>query len=438
MPTLEETEKRFRQIGLEVRLKEKSLLIKEERIFSILRERLDPFHSLRSELAEGLPIDGAFVSGKAVDLLPNSKLLGKVEKILEILSSNLSKIADQLANELEAADAAIEEVKENWEILRNEVEANYEKLLRELQSSKIDGTEFINLRKQIEDLSPVKDRLGSVRRDLAAHEAHRRNLLSEWEDIKSGEFRDIVQAASKVTSKLRKRVRVDVKMSGNRGPLEKLLRDEVGGNLAAAVERLRSVEQLSLPELAQSCRDGKESLVENYGLPAGAAERISGADSDLFMKIEELELPATTRIELNSAAQGEREAWQPLNALSSGQKATAILLLLLLESDAPLVVDQPEDDLDNRFITEVVIPTMRKEKRRRQFIFSTHNANIPVLGDAEQILGLAAIGEAEEGRAKIAPEHMGSIDSQPVRELVEEILEGGKDAFETRRAKYGF
>ena len=131
-------------------------------------------------------------------------------------------------------------------------------------------------------------------------------------------------------------------------------------------------------------------------------------------------------------------AFRALEELSTGQKATAVLLLLLLESDAPLIVDQPEDDLDNRFITEGVVPRMRNEKQRRQFIFSTHNANIPVLGDAELIVGLSASGEAEHGRARIAPEHMGSIDTQPVRELEEEILEGGKEAFERRRRKYGF
>ena len=116
-----------------------------------------------------------------------------------------------------------------------------------------------------------------------------------------------------------------------------------------------------------------------------------------------------------------------------------MLLLLLHESSAPLVIDQPEDDLDNRFISEGVVPRMREEKRRRQFVFSTHNANIPVLGDAELILGLRASGEAgERGRAEIPDEHVGSIDSNSVRELVEEILEGGREAFETRRRKYGF
>ena len=80
---------------------------------------------------------------------------------------------------------------------------------------------------------------------------------------------------------------------------------------------------------------------------------------------------------------------------------------------------------------------MREEKQCRQFLFSTHNANIPVLGDAELIVGLSATGEAEHGRARIAPEHMGSIDAKPVRELVEEILEGGKEAFERRRRSTG-
>ena len=226
-------------------------------------------------------------------------------------------------------------------------------------------------------------------------------------------------------------------MAGNRGLLEQLLR-EVGGNLSAALERLRSLEQISLPDLAQRCREGREALMKNYSLPAGSAERISQASLDLFMRIEELDLPATTKIELNTAPDDEPPTWQTLEALSTGQKATAVLLLLLLESEAPLVVDQPEDDLDNRFITEGVVPIMRQEKRRRQFVFSTHNANIPVLGDADLILGLAASGEGGEGQARIATEHMGSIDSRPVRELVEEILEGGKDAFEMRRSKYGF
>ena len=437
LPGLEGTQKRFQQAGLEERLKEKSSVIREERLFASVGERLEPIRMLHIELAEGLPIDTAFVSGKALEGLPNADILAEIKKTFETLSTRLKAVGDQLAEALSEADREITDTKSRWNERRKAIEETYEKLLRELQKSKIDGAEFIRLRQQIEELRPLKDRTESLKRDLATHEAHRRKLLSEWEDIKASEYREIESAARKVSKKLRDRVRVEVTMAGSRKPLKRLLR-EVGGNLAAALDRLRGLDQLSLLEFAQRCREGKESLMKNYGLPSGSAERIAQADLDLFMRAEELELPATTKIELNTAAEGEPPVWQTLQALSTGQKATAVLLLLLLESEAPLVVDQPEDDLDNRFITEGVVPIMRQEKRRRQFVLSTHNANIPVLGDAELILGLAASGDAEEGHAKIAPEHMGSIDIQPVRELVEEILEGGKAAFEMRRSKYGF
>lgn len=111
------------------------------------------------------------------------------------------------------------------------------------------------------------------------------------------------------------------------------------------------------------------------------------------MQIEELELPPTTLIRLNTVPIGASPSRQALEDLFTRQNATALLLLLLLESDAPFIVGRPEDDLDNRFITEDVVPKMREKKRRRHPVFSTHNANIPVLGDAELILGLMA----EEG-----------------------------------------
>ncbi|MGO9060154.1 MAG: TrlF family AAA-like ATPase [Candidatus Binataceae bacterium] len=437
LPGLEETQKRFKDAGLEDRLREKSLLIREERIFTNVNERLDPIRTLHGDLVEALPIDAAFVSPKALEGLPNAAIFGEVETILGTLSTKLKAAAAQIAKALAEADASLTGTKARWNEQKKVIEATYEKLLRELQKDKIDGAEFIRLRQQIEELRPLRDRKEVLRRDLTTYDALRRKLLSEWEDIQASEYREIQSAAKKVSRKLRDRVRVEVTMAGNRDPLDQLLR-EVGGNLNAALDRLRETEQLSLRDFAQCCSEGKEALMQRYKLPAGSAERIAQADLGLFMRIEELELPATTKIELNTAPDGEPPTWRTLEALSTGQKATAVLLLLLLESEAPLVVDQPEDDLDNRFITEGVVPIMRQEKRLRQFVLSTHNANIPVLGDAELILGLAASGEGKEGHAKVSPEHMGSIDSKPVRELVEEILEGGKDAFEMRRAKYGF
>ena len=88
-----------------------------------------------------------------------------------------------------------------------------------------------------------------------------------------------------------------------------------------------------------------------------------------------------------------------------------MLLLLLLDSDAPLVIDQPEDYLDNRSITENIVPQMKEEKRRRQFVFAAHNDNIPVLDDTELIVGMSA---SDEGMA-LSAEHVGAIDLESVR-----------------------
>ena len=158
LPGLEETQKRFQEAGLEDRLKEKSLLIREERVFAYGGERLDPVRALQSELLGMLPLDAAFVSPKALEGLPNANILTEIGVSLGTLSTKLKVIADDLAKALAEADSAVARTKARWEEKRKTVEETYEKLLRELQKSKVDGAEFIRLRKQIEELRPLKEK----------------------------------------------------------------------------------------------------------------------------------------------------------------------------------------------------------------------------------------------------------------------------------------
>lgn len=437
LPGLEETLKRFQEAGLEDRLREQSLLVREERVLQSIPERLQTFHECLENLRRELPIDRVFLSPKALEELPGKAILASANDVLERLSRDLEQVARQLEEALKRAQEAIGGVRARWDERKCEVHAAYEKILRELQKSAVDGEEFIRLRRQIEGLRPLRERQALLRKVEKEHVERRRALLAEWEDLKGEEFRLLDRAAKKVSRKLRDRVEVQVTAAGDREPLFRVLR-ELGGRLSEAIDTLAKAKDFSLPKFVDSCRAGAEAVQKTYAITPAQAERLAKAPAEVLMRVEELELPPTTAIRLNTAPLGEPPNWQALEALSTGQKATAVLLLLLLESDAPLIVDQPEDDLDNRFITEGVVPRMREEKRRRQFVFSTHNANIPVLGDAELILGLTASGEADGGRARIAPEHIGSIDLRSVRELVEEILEGGKEAFEMRRLKYGF
>lgn len=438
LPGLEETLKRYQDAGLEQDLRERSLLVREERVLGTVPERLEPFRSCSDRLRQALPIDRAFVSPEALDELPGGEILAGADRVLEQLETDLQRVVEAFDAALRKADQGVREVHERFEARRVAVQFAYEKKLRELQKSRIDGEEFIRLRRRIEELRPLRERQATLKQAGAAHQERRRSLLAEWEDTKAEEFRALERAGRSVTKKLVGYVRVQVEFGGNRESLVQLLRDQVGGRLSEAISTLRRADRLSLSAFAQACRQGEEALAKEFDIFGGQASRLAQASDATLMQIEELDLQSTTRIELNVAAPGETENWQALDRLSTGQKATAVLLLLLLDSDAPLVVDQPEDDLDNRFITDGIVPRMREGKRRRQFVFATHNANIPVLGDAELIVGLSAAGEAGHGSATMAPEQMGSIDAGPVRKLVEELLEGGEEAFERRRRKYGF
>ena len=106
---------------------------------------------------------------------------------------------------------------------------------------------------------------------------------------------------------------------------------------------------------------------------------------------------------------------------------------MLLDNKDPLIVDQPEDNLDNSFIAENLVKTLRENKIKRQYILATHNANIPVFGDAEQIITM----EENEGHGIVSPDGVGSIDDDSVKRNVISILEGGRSAFKMREEKYG-
>ena len=114
--------------------------------------------------------------------------------------------------------------------------------------------------------------------------------------------------------------------------------------------------------------------------------------------------------------------------LSAGQKCTALLPILLARRDSPLVIDQPEGNLDNHFIYETVVESIRRLKTKRQMIFITHNANIPVLAEAELIIVLNSDGKTG------FVEKRGTLDE--CREEIIDLLEGGKEAFERRRERY--
>ena len=123
---------------------------------------------------------------------------------------------------------------------------------------------------------------------------------------------------------------------------------------------------------------------------------------------------------------------RPVGELSPGQRSSAMLPLIALSEETPLVIDQPEDNLDNRLIGHVLADILGALKEKRQIIVCTHNPNIVVSGDAEQVIVLNAISDR---KAKV--EKHGSIDNDDIVHSVIDIMEGGRDAFRVRQHRYG-
>lgn len=115
-----------------------------------------------------------------------------------------------------------------------------------------------------------------------------------------------------------------------------------------------------------------------------------------------------------------------VNSASAGQRAAALMTYILLETKGPLIIDQPEDDLDSRMITDLIVDSFRKLKEKRQVIVVTHNPNIPVNAASEKIFEMNFVN----GQINIKEE--GTIQERNIRDSICQVMEGGEDALEHR------
>lgn len=163
------------------------------------------------------------------------------------------------------------------------------------------------------------------------------------------------------------------------------------------------------------------TIVEQF-LNWGADIRLKGTRPEFYNAL----LSPFFRIGLHIEFSG-----RPLEALSMGERAVVLLKILMGLDDKPLLIDQPEEHLDNRYIYNELTPAFRKAKAKRQIIIATHNANLVVNTDAEQIL----IADHIDGRICY---RAGTLEDLEIRNGIKTILEGGDQAFKKREEKYGY
>ncbi len=438
LPNLEEQVQQIQDLGLEEKLNVVPLLEKERQLVPRIKEEVVRTRSGMKEMEDSLP-DLVFLNDKILNSLPHTDLLQKGRQILETLEEALQQGVGEINKVINKAELKLKPVINELESSMVEAENMLDREFVRIPSisgksgSEV-GHKYKQLLRKIEQIKPLKIQLNNCDTLVKELEQIRRNLLGEISNIRSNRTLAKQKKAKELNQILNGKLKITVVPNGLRQPLRDFLKSlpNVGEK---STEWVENVKDLTIPGLKDAIIKGQEALLgKNWGMTTGFADKLTRISPEQLNQLETIDLQDQIKLELNVSHPGQQYKYRPLTQLSTGQQCTAILHLLLLDNKDPLIMDQPEDNLDNQFVATRIVQELRSAKTERQFLFATHNANIPVFGDAEWI----GVCTASDELAEMPIEKQGSIDIDTIRDQVTGILEGGKEAFIQRKEKYGF
>jgi len=356
------------------------------------------------------------------------KLKKELKEFENIINSYLFEINENFSKFGIKLNQFIDE----WNIQYEKQSERNKEVLIKLQKEGFDKpSQYLKLEQQKEHLIEKLDIINKEKNALKNLMNKRRELLRQLEVEYKTLYEKRIDGSSKINQETDGKLRVSIQKSANKKKLDDFLKDILKGQKVNIFTRSQLVEQITKDELLEYIKNGDYHGLKNKAkISENTAHKIINnfkTNKNLY-DLENLFVDDRIIIEL----QLDSGNYRKIERLSPGQKCTVILLMILLQKNIPLLIDQPEDNLDNSFIHSFVIDKIRNVKDKRQIILATHNANIPVLGDAELIIAL----QAERNKGNILAK--GAIDKQNVKESVISILEGGNQAFWLRKQKYGF
>ena len=330
-------------------------------------------------------------------------------------------------DELDATNAGSRSIAEALKTHQEDVRVQVD---RELASRGLDGARINQLQalnSQASLLASYEAHLNELRDSLSTAEDSFDTLLTERQDLVDQQRGAFDQVIEKVELQFNRRIAPRRINDGRNKPLDSFLRGLKQVGITRWWNDLTDDQHPTPQELLKKLDTDQ---LDEIGMSSAVQETFR-AQLNPWRKRELASIRCGDSYVLELRL--EEGAPRILDKLSGGQQVNTLLSLLLeTNDDRPLVIDQPEDELDNRYLFETMLPALKRLKGRRQIIVATHNANIVVNGDADLVIHL----EATADRGRVAS--LGAIEDPAVRDAIVRTVDGGDEAFRHRRLKYGF
>lgn len=321
---------------------------------------------------------------------------------------------------LRAAKQTVEDIKSKVEKKREGLDEEFAAVRRQIQLPEVNPDTYVELQKQLRE---TKQSLEDLSRDETKRRQTAKELetaLTEAREAWHEEFKRLDESIRALNDR-KLPIALELQYRGNKVIFENFLKDFFKGTgvQGATIERLAKefVDGIDIYQELQKGGDRWKDVVKVASTQQKLDERIRQKLADF------LTFRVPDRLELS--LHGKQLARHSL-----GQRTSALVLFLLERGDYDLLlIDQPEDDLDNQTIYQDVIQRLLELKTKHQFVFATHNANIPVLGESEMVASCSF----EEAGLTLST---GSTDHPTIQRDIISVMEGGKDAFALRNRIY--
>ncbi|TKG94046.1 histidinol-phosphatase [Puteibacter caeruleilacunae] len=403
----------FKEKGIEDKLKQQGRFDTDIARFQSILTELTTFQYDLSTLCRNYQsffTDSKFITKENTDIFQQADSIFK-EIVIEF--EKLTSTNSTVAHKVQKLNELFENLKDKKETLKEE----FAKIKREIDIPNVNPDDYLKFNKII-DTSRIKlSEITKSEQRKAELTKLLNNNLAELNSLWHEEFKILEQEVSRI-NQYENSLSISVAYKGRRD----MFRDKIQEIFKGSGMRNTTYEAIieEYPDFIEIYKDYKNirsKLKVSDKIIAEFKERLLNNLGNL------LTFRVQDKFTINYNG-------KPLKNHSLGQRATALILFLLAQKETDvLIIDQPEDDLDNQTIYEQVIKQLKALKGEMQFIFATHNANIPVLGDSEKIIAC----EYSESKIEITD---GTIDCHKMQQHIVQIMEGGEEAFNRRKNIY--